>query len=274
MNKFTYRLLNKLLHYFDLNLIRNSTLSALKFDKINLKEQLRILNLIKKVRNQNLSADLRSKCEDLILTGSVKSQDLQDIKAYILCNEKQNGFYVEFGADDGIKNSNTFLLNKLFGWKGILAEPNPDVFEQCKTNRKTDLCLNDLIFNKTGVDIDFCISGQLSTINDYVENDNMQTDRKNNSTKVIKLKTKTLLDVLVENNAPSIIDFLSIDTEGSEFEILAAFDFNKYRVNVICFEHNNNIVQKEKLQNLLIINGYSEVVFEDNSIDSFFKLMK
>ena len=122
------------------------------------------------------------------------------------------------------------------------------------------------------MDIDFSISGQLSTINDFVENDNMQTERKNNLTKVIKLKTKTLLDVLVENKAPSIIDFLSVDTEGSEFEILSAFDFKKYQVNIICFEHNNNILQKEKLQTLLINNGYSEIVFEDNSIDSFFML--
>ena len=132
--------------------------------------------------------------------------------------------------------------------------------------------MNDLIFNKTGVDIDFSISGQLSTINDFVENDNMQTERKNNLTKVIKLKTKTLLDVLVENKAPSMIDFLSIDTEGSEFEILSAFDFEKYQVNIICIEHNNNILQKQKLQTLLINNGYSEIVFEDNSIDSFFML--
>lgn len=267
-----YFILNKLTKIIGFYLIKKSTLKDLLQYKLNHKEQSRILHLIKKVRYLNLNADIRSKCEDLILTGTVKSQDLQDIKAYLLSNEKQNGFYVEFGADDGIKNSNTFLLNKNFGWNGILAEPNPDVFERCKTNRISDLCLNDLIFNKTGVDIDFSISGQLSTINDFVENDNMQTERKNNLTKVIKLKTKTLLDVLIENRAPSIIDFLSVDTEGSEFEILSAFDFKKYQVNIICFEHNNNIVQKEKLQTLLINNGYSEIVFEDNSIDSFYML--
>lgn len=267
-----YKQLNKFLQNLGYYLVKKTTLLDLQSYKVNNKEQLRLLHLIKKVRNLNLSADLRSKCEDLILTGSVKSQDLQDIKAYLLSNEKHNGFYVEFGADDGIKNSNTFLLNQNFGWNGILAEPNPDVFERCKTNRKSDLCLNDLIFNKRGVDIDFCISGQLSTINDYVENDNMQTERKNNLTKVIKLRTKTLLDVLVENKSPSIIDFLSIDTEGSEFEILSVFDFKKYQVNIICVEHNNNILQKEKLQTLLINYGYSEIVFEDNSIDSFFML--
>ena len=164
------------------------------------------------------------------------------------------------------------MLSRLFGWKGILAEPNPDVFERCKINRKTDVCKNDLIFNKSAVDIDFCISGQLSTINEYVENDNMQTERKNNASKIIKLKSKTLLEFLDENNAPLIIDFLSIDTEGSEFEILSVFNFNRYRINVICTEHNNNLIQKEKLSNLLKNNGYSEIVFEQNSIDSFFKL--
>jgi hypothetical protein len=100
----------------------------------------------------------------------------------------------------------------------------------------------------------------------------MQTERKNNASKIIKLKSKTLLEFLDENNAPLIIDFLSIDTEGSEFEILSVFNFNRYRINVICTEHNNNLIQKEKLSNLLKNNGYSEIVFEQNSIDSFFKL--
>lgn len=94
---------------------KKSTLQDLFLHKSNLKEAIRILNLLKKVRYLNLNADFRSKCNDLILTDIVKSQDLQDIKAYLFSDEKQNRFYVEFGADDGIKNSNTFLLNKNFG---------------------------------------------------------------------------------------------------------------------------------------------------------------
>lgn len=192
----------------------------------------------------------------------------------MLSNEKQNGYYVEFGADDGIKNSNTFLLNNKFGWNGILAEPNPDVFERCITNRKSDVCKNDLIYDKSGVGIDFCVSGQLSTINEYVENDNMQMERKNNKSRVINIKSKTFVEFLDENNAPSTIDFLSIDTEGSEYAILSVFDFNKYKIHVICVEHNNNVIQKEKIANLLNKYGYTEIAFESNSIDSFFKLTK
>ena len=70
-----------------------------------------------------------------------------------------------------------------------------------------------------------------------------------------KVKTISLLDLLDINNAPKIIDYLSIDTEGSEFEILNAFDFQKYKFNVITCEHNFSPM-RDKINKLLINKGY------------------
>ena len=53
-----------------------------------------------------------------------KSQILQDLWVSYELGEKQDGFFVEFGATNGLANSNTWLLEKKYGWKGILAEPN------------------------------------------------------------------------------------------------------------------------------------------------------
>jgi cellulose biosynthesis protein BcsQ len=80
------------------------------------------------------------------------------------------------------------------------------------------------------------------------------------------------MDLLKENDAPINIDFLSIDTEGSEFEILKNFDFDSYKIKLICFEHNHDEVKKNNLNNLLLSNGYKEVLIDTNSLDSFYLL--
>lgn len=64
-----------------------------------------------------------------------KSQILQDIFVLFTLNFKKNGFFVEFGATNGITLSNTFLLEKEFDWKGILAEPARLYHEELKKNR-------------------------------------------------------------------------------------------------------------------------------------------
>ena len=73
--------------------------------------------------------------------------------------------------------------------------------------------------------------------------------------KKYKVKTISLIDLLLKYNAPKQIDYLSIDTEGSEFEILNAFDFNLYDIKIITCEHNATL-NKKKIYNLLINNGY------------------
>jgi hypothetical protein len=69
------------------------------------------------------------------------------------------------------------------------------------------------------------------------------------------VSTISLADLLGKYNAPKTIDFLSIDTEGSEYEILRNFDFNKYQFRVIACEHNF-APQREKIFALLTEKGY------------------
>ena len=271
-----FTLINGILGILGFYIIRRNTLNKLKMvisnGKKNHKEQERIMWLLLKLSRLNYKGELRKKVEDFIFSGLVKSQDLQDVKAYVLSNFKTKGYYIEFGADDGIKNSNTFLLNKMFGWSGILVEPNPEAYKYLSDHRKDDICKNDLIFKTTGQEVEFSIAGQLSTITDFVESDYMRLDRLHLISDKRIVKTKTLVDLLVEVDSPKEIDFLSIDTEGSEFEILSVFDFNNYKIQIICVEHNNNILQKEKINNLLKNKGYIEILFEEDSIDSFYIL--
>ena len=72
------------------------------------------------------------------------------------------------------------------------------------------------------------------------------------------VNTISLIALLKKYNAPKEIDYLSVDTEGSELDILSAFDFNEYRFNCITIEHNFT-ENREKLKFLLEQNGYKRV---------------
>jgi hypothetical protein len=79
--------------------------------------------------------------------------------------------------------------------------------------------------------------------------------RPRQSKKVYSVKTVSLYDLLERNNAPKQIDFLSIDTEGSEFDILNSFNFEKYSFRIITCEHNYS-KQRKEIRKLLESNGY------------------
>lgn len=66
----------------------------------------------------------------------------------------------------------------------------------------------------------------------------------------------SLLDLLQSNRVPEFIDYLSSDTEGSEFEIMKQFDFSKFQFAVITVEHNHNKINRERLHALLTSKGY------------------
>jgi hypothetical protein len=79
-----------------------------------------------------------------------------------------------------------------------------------------------------------------------------------------------LQDLLVENNAPNLIDYFSIDTEGSEFDILNAFDFSKFTFKCITVEHNYHEVVRENIYQLLINNGYQRVLEHISAHDDWY----
>ena len=81
-------------------------------------------------------------------------------------------------------------------------------------------------------------------------------NEKNKNKQTIQVKTLTLFDLLEKANAPKFIDYLSIDTEGSEYEILKNFDFSKYTFGLIDVEHNFVEPRRSLIKNLLILNGY------------------
>lgn len=192
-----------------------------------------------------------------------KSQLSQDLFVLQCLQSKRAGFFVEFGAADGINLSNSYLLEKEYEWKGIVAEPAKIWQQKLKENRNC-IIENKCIWKKSGVFLPFIETNlpELSTINHFSDSDYQRDKRKDKIT--YEVETLSLNDLLLIHNAPFEIDYLSIDTEGSESEILQSFDFSKYHIKIVTVEHNYTS-ERQKIFHLLISKGFKRV-FETISL--------
>ncbi len=179
------------------------------------------------------------------------SQNFQDLFVLYVLKEKKNGFFVEFGATDGIELSNTLILEKEYNWRGILAEPAKSFHPFLFSNRNVIIETNCVWKHSNEIVKfqEFAGTGLSGITKNIFTNSNRST---------YDVETISLFDLLLKHNAPSIIDFLSIDTEGSEFEILNSFNFKKYEIKIIIVEHNYKKIRKD-IYNLLTLNGYKRV---------------
>jgi FkbM family methyltransferase len=183
-----------------------------------------------------------------------KAQLRQDLFVLAELDFKKNGYFVEFGATNGVDLSNTYLLEKNFGWTGILAEPARCWHQALKENRASNIETNCVWTDSTSVmhfnEVD---EPELSTIASFKKTDNHSYRR--NRGQLYDVDTISLNDLLAKYGAPREIDYLSIDTEGSEFEILSNLDFASYRAKVITCEHNFTPI-RDKVFTLLTKHGY------------------
>lgn len=166
----------------------------------------------------------------------------------------QIGFFVEFGGGDGIALSNTYYLEKSKGWNGVVAEPARIYRDAVASNR---LCKIDhrCVWSKTGDSIIFNETKEpvYSTAEIFSAADHHYGHRENGERYAVN--TVSLVDLLCEHRAPRCIDYLSLDTEGSELEILRAFDFGAYEVRAITVEHNYT-PNRELILQLLSSKGF------------------
>ncbi len=204
-----------------------------------------------------------------------KSQLLQDVFASFIVGDLFDKTFLEFGATDGISLSNSYMLEKNLGWTGVLAEPSPQWHAKLKNNRPNTKILTDCIWKSSGEKLDFFVSdiGVLSTLVDFKNNDLSSmpdnTEARIKNGKVVEVETVSINEVMETNfngNSPS---YVSIDTEGSEYEILNSLDFEKYRPVVFTIEHNFTNLQK-KIDAFIISKGYTRVFRELTSFDGWY----
>jgi FkbM family methyltransferase len=190
------------------------------------------------------------------------SQLNQDTKVIEFYKNKSDGYFLDVGAYNGVHISNTYLLEKEFGWKGICIEPLQSAFSELEKNRNV-ICLDKAVYSETGKEFAFRESGVLSGITQHI--DRHKSTKSNNEVNVM---TDTLTNILSENEAPTFIEYMSLDTEGTELEILKGIDFDKYTIGYIDVEHNYVEPRRTEMRKLLLNNGYKYI--GDNRWDDIY----
>lgn len=204
----------------------------------------------------------------LQLLPASKGEIFQDLFAALCIGPDKMGFFVEFGATDGVNGSNTWLLEKQFGWKGILAEPGRGWHASLASNRNCTI-ETDCVWIATGREVEFTQANHagFSTISSYAGKDRHSQHRENGLTYLVK--TVSLNDMLTRANAPRSIDYISIDTEGSEFDILSHFPFGEWDISVLTIEHNFR-EERNAMHALLTANGFVRVLTEQSMFDDWY----
>lgn len=187
------------------------------------------------------------------------SQLGQDLWVLEKTSYKNSGFFVEFGATDGVLLSNTWLLENEFNWQGICAEPNQKFFEKLKKNRRC-IVSNQYIGGVTGESVKFILADAYGGSQEFAADDSHAEKRAAyaDAGHTTVVESISLDDFLTQHGAPREIDYISIDTEGSEYSILKNFPFDKWDVRFFTIEHNYT-ERRSKIHSLMKKNGYFRV---------------
>lgn len=153
------------------------------------------------------------------------------------------GYFVDVGAFDGVQFSNSLLFEKL-DWNGVCIEASAASAEKCKQNRKCDV-VQAIVTGKEG--------GQELFVRNEIEP--MLSHVTRSHSQGYSNATRSLTGILKDVNAPRKIDYLSIDVEGVDFEVLQGLDMQQYDVGLITIEHNGQD-QASQIANWLWANNY------------------
>jgi FkbM family methyltransferase len=183
-----------------------------------------------------------------------RSDLLQDLWVLHETGSLRGGVFVECGAADGVSGSNSYMLETRYGWRGLLVEPARSWHADLAKNRR---CLIDhrCVTDRTGDRALFrdCAERPLSTLEHYRRSDRFGQMRER--AERYEVDTVSLNDLLDQHGLAEV-DYLSVDTEGSELMILQALDFGRFRPRLITVEHNHEPRRRAALFDLLSGCGY------------------
>lgn len=179
----------------------------------------------------------------------------QDRTIALLSREKRGGFFVDLAANDPIIFSNSRALERDYQWNGICIDGNQAMLDKLVAQRMCSV-VKGIVSRTSGATVRFTSSsgsrehvfgGILSNTTD----NKIVRPRWHSTTET----TVTLLDILDYVSAPNVIDYLSLDIEGAEYDALAAFNFSKYRFNYLTIERPPAI-----LRAMLREHGYAYLI--------------
>jgi FkbM family methyltransferase len=191
--------------------------------------------------------------------GSNHSQLNQDVWVLHKTNFKSQGYFVEIGACDPIRLSNTYYLESNYAWNGILVEPNPYLGVDLEEKRQATL-ISCAVGDRGSIQLYLAQDPEFTTSSLVDNQDRHKLFR--DSGRVIEVQSTPLADIFFENNTPKFFDFLSVDVEGSELQALMSNDWEKWRPNYVVVEHNFR-KDRSAIRSFMISRGY--VLAKENS---------
>lgn len=193
----------------------------------------------------------------------MKSQKGQDYWVEQILGKDFRGYFVDLAAADGITHSNTWYLEQVLGWQGLLIEPNPEFFAELRDGRSST-CVQAVVSDQEELVSFRQDNGQLGGIVADDTDNNMKIRRQElEQATVTQLQAVTLDQILSQNAAPQWIDYFSLDVEGAEERVIRSLDFSKYEFGLITIERPNS-----QVNSILFDNGYRFI--RNCSFDSFY----
>lgn len=162
---------------------------------------------------------------------------------------KKPGFYVEIGAHDGKKKNSTYILEK-DGWRGVCVEPTPQSFKQLEQNR-TCRCENVAVWRTRGVQ-KFAVYPNDLAFNGIVES--LDKDHLERLDEAVFTETRTC--TWQDLDLPQQIDYLQLDVEGAEIQVLECIDWRIQLISYICIEDNSAADGSPAYNDYMISLGY------------------
>lgn len=162
---------------------------------------------------------------------------------------KKNGYYVDVGSADGVIMSNTKLLDQM-GWNGVCIDPFP-------TNMKSRTCqvFRQPAFSESGKKVSFRAAGLLGGIDTTLGRHKDEIS----AAPMVEFVTATLDEILEKAKAPNWIDYMNLDVEGAEYDVLRGFNLDRYSVGALTIEHNYEAGKRESIYRLMTAKGYVRV---------------
>ncbi len=206
------------------------------------------------------------------------SQDRQDIflEENIFRGFK-NGVFMDIGAHDGISINNTLFFEQNHNWSGVNVEPIKEVYDKLVINRPKCININSAVCNTNGTAEFICNKGYTEMISglkqQYDPRHLNRLDRENKQmgsiTEIITVNTRTIESICDEHNIKHI-NYLSIDVEGAEFEVIKSINFDKVFIDIIGFENNYNdssipIIKYLEDKNYKIIHTCTDIFMINNN---------
>ena len=175
-----------------------------------------------------------------------RGQALQDKWVVEYFNEKREGYFLDIGAMDGITASNTYILETKYRWKGLCVEPYYLHLTGCKMCRRVPI-----------------IEKALYSSNGHLSFDTNYSTVMNSG--ILTVPTISFTSLIEENNVPEVIDYISLDIEGAEYEALTSFPWDTHIGILWTIEHNSYIngpALKNQVKQIMLKHDYV-VAFED-----------